>query len=254
MAPNTKEMAMTTTLTMTTSGILARDVMTRDVLTVPPGMPVPALARLLADRHISGVPVLDSATGALLGLVSEGDLITQLSGAKDQPKGWLAGLFGNPEEMALRYAKTHGATAADIMTPAPVQTVTETTAVEDVAALMEQHHIRRVPVLRDTKVVGIVSRADLLRAVMSHPPEPIEGLSDQRIEQAIRARMRQEPWADTYWASVQVESGVATLYGFCRSDAVRAGLRVLAAQVDGVKRVEDKTEILPQTLYGHGWL
>src|SRR5690242_20048877 len=93
----------------------ARDLMTVDVVTVPPETPVVAVARLLAERGISAVPVLGK-DGALLGIVTEGDLIRRLAGEEDQPRGWLSSLFADPGEQADRYARTHGATAGDVMT------------------------------------------------------------------------------------------------------------------------------------------
>lgn len=225
--------------------------MTQNVLTVPPSMPVEALAELLAERHVSGVPVVN-AEGTLLGLVTEADLIRRLAGAEERPGGFFAALFCNPERLADRYARTHGMVAADVMTPAPLAAVTEDATAAEVAQLMEERRVRRVPVLREGKLVGLVSRADLLRAVVGGGTGNGQSRDDARIAQDVRARIRKEPWTDSYWSSTSVKDGVVTLHGFVRSDEVRRGLRVLAAGVPGVQRVVDQMEILPSYVYGYG--
>ena len=226
--------------------LTARDLMTPDVVTVPPETPVVAVARLLAERGISAVPVVDR-TGALKGIVTEGDLIRRLAGEVDKPRGWLASLFADPAAEADRYSRTHGVTAADIMTESLV-TVTEDTPAAEIAHLMEDRHIRRVLVVSGGRLRGVVSRADLLRALVAPPPSEGE-LSDDRIRRAILAAMRREPWADTFYTMVEVKDGVVEFHGFSRSEAVKRGLRVLAENVPGVKGVVDNTQPMPVYLY-----
>jgi CBS domain-containing protein len=126
---------------MTAAAPTARDLMTRDVVGVPPETPAAAVARLLAERGISAVPVLDG-TGAVLGVVSEADLIRRLSDDEDErPRGgWLAGLFEDPDAAAARYARAHGATAADVMTR-PVVAVAEDASAARIARLMEERGV-----------------------------------------------------------------------------------------------------------------
>ncbi|MBX9698879.1 MAG: CBS domain-containing protein [Acetobacteraceae bacterium] len=220
--------------------------MTPDVVTVPPETPVLAVARLLAERGISAVPVLDRA-GALKGIVTEADLIRRLAGQADAPKGWWASLFADPAAEADRYARTHGVSAADIMTESVVTVAEGATAVE-IAHLMEDSHIRRVLVVTDGRLRGIVSRADLLRALVTPPPAEGE-LSDDRIRRAVLAAIRKEPWADTFYTMVEVKDGVVEFHGFSRTEAVKRGLRVLAENVPGVKGVIDSTQAMPVYLY-----
>ncbi len=226
--------------------LTARDLMTVDVVTVPPETPVIAVARLLAERHISAVPVLD-ASGNVLGIVTEADLIRRLAGEEDHPKGWLSQLFSDPGEQADRYARTHGAVARDVMTEQLVA-VAESDSANHIAHLMEEKHIRRVLVLAGGKLRGLVSRADLLRALASPPPTEAD-LSDGRVRAAVLAAMRKQPWADTFYTLVEVKDGVVEFHGFMRSEATKRGLRVLAENVPGVKRVDDKTEPMPVYLY-----
>ena len=229
------------------SQLTARDLMTPDVVTVPPETPVIAVARLLAERGISAVPVLDQA-GTVVGVVTEADLIRRLAGEEDRPQGWLRSLFADPGEQAERYARTHGSTAAEIMTESVVSVTPADTATH-VAHLMEEKGIRRVLVLEDGKLRGIVSRADLLRALVSPPKAAGGELSDDRIRQAVLAAMRKEPWADTFYTLVEVKDGVVEYHGFMRTEQVKRGLKVLAEQIPGVKGVVDATQPMPTYLY-----
>jgi CBS domain-containing protein len=224
----------------------ARDLMTPDVVTVPPETPVVAVARLLAERGISAAPVLDKS-GAVLGIVTEADLIRRLAGEEDAPRGWFSSLFSDPAADADRYARTHGVTAADIMTEEVVAVAEDTTAAH-IAHLMEDRHIRRVLVVTEGRLRGLVSRADLLRALVA-PPAAEGELSDDRIRRAVLAAMRKEPWADTFYTMVEVRDGVVEFHGFSRTEAVKRGLRVLAENVPGVKGVVDNTQPMPVYLY-----
>lgn len=228
------------------SQLTARDLMTSDLVTVPPETPVIAMARLLAERSISAVPVL-GADGALLGMVTEADLIRQLAGEEDKPASWFSSLFADPARGAEHYARTHGAKARDIMTEKLITVEPDATAAH-VAQVMEQHGIRRVLVVSQGRLRGIISRADLLHALLL-PPEKAEGIPDERIRAAVLAAMRKEPWADTYYIMVDVKDGAVTFHGFSRSDAIKRGLRVLAEGVPGVKSVTDETQPLPMYLY-----
>ena len=226
--------------------LFVRDLMTREMATVPPDMPVASLARLLSDRGISSVPVI-GAKGSLLGIVTEADLIRRLSGTEDKPASWLLRRFRNTDRQAERYARTHGREARDVMT-ADVVTVDKDATAERCAHLMEEHGVKRLPVVDgDGRLVGIVSRSDLLLALMEPPGRIGAGdrNRDQRIREALRKEMHEQPWAESLWSFADVEDGVVRLYGFVRSDAVRRGLHVLASRIEGVERVADRMEDLP---------
>lgn len=228
----------------------ARDLMTTEVVTVPPATPATSLARLLAERGISAAPVTDPE-GRLLGIVTEADLLRRLAGAENKPAGWLRGLFRNPDRQAERYAKTHGMEARDVMTEEVVAVEPDATA-EHCARVMEERGIKRLPVVRDGRLVGLVSRADLLRAVLE-PPARIGTEAqerDARIRAALRKEMREQSWAGGLYTFADVQDGVVTLRGFVRSDEVRRGLRVLAARIEGVERVEDLMEDAPSPMPG----
>ncbi|MBC9175536.1 CBS domain-containing protein [Pseudoroseomonas ludipueritiae] len=228
--------------------MLASDIMTTSVATVPPETPISAIAALFADRGISGAPVVD-ADGRLQGIVTEGDLMRSLAAAEDKPRHWLRNLFGAWQKQAETYARTHGRRARDVMTTR-VTTVTESDTAEHIASLMEQQHIRRVPVLRDGKLVGVVSRADLMRAILSSPEQIAADVPDTEIRREVVNAMWEQPWADTYLTFVDVRDGVVTFHGFCRSEEVCRALRVLASKVPGVKDVSFDVVPTPRFMLG----
>lgn len=221
----------------------ARDLMTEDVITVAPGTPVPAVARLLADRHISAVPVAD-ADRKVLGVVSEADLLHQVSGYEEDKPGFFEALFSDPARLAAHYAKAHGRTAADVMTSNPV-TVSEDTEVGEIAKLLDRKHIRRVLVLRDGTLAGVLTRGDLLRALVTAPPNQQADVSDAEIHRAVLREMKHQPWASTYYTTVMVKDGTVSFYGYCGGEEYKRALRVLAENVPGVKQVEDHLVIGP---------
>ncbi len=227
--------------------MLLGDIMTRNVIAVPPDTPALAVARLLADRGISAVPVTDS-WNMLLGIVSEADLIHRLA-VNDVPAGGLLhALFYDRDRAATEYARAHGATAGDVMThEADLITATEDTTAEHAAQLIEQHKVRRLPVLRDGLLVGIVSRADLLRALLVPPP----AADDAEIRARVSAEIARLPWADAPYVFFDVRDGEVTLYGFCHSAAVRDGLRALATNTAGVRMVNDR---ITDAAYNHNVL
>ena len=212
------------------------DIMTRNVIAVPADTPALAIARLLSDRGISAVPVTDS-WNMLLGIVSEADLIHRLA-VNDVPQGgFLHNLFYDRDRAATEYARAHGATAKDVMTPeSALVTVTEEATAEHAAQLIEKHKVRRLPVLRDGVLMGIVSRADLLRSLLV----PAAAGSDAELRARIAAEIARQPWADAPYVFFDVVEGAVTLYGFCHSAAVRDGLKALAGNTPGVREVHDR--------------
>lgn len=223
--------------------MLARDLMTPSPVTIPPEAPVTAVAELLARRGISAVPVVD-ADGKPLGIVTEGDLIRRLAHQPPGPLGWFLDIFRDPQPLAQRYLKAHGMVAREVMTT-PLVTVGEEATAEDISRLMEKHRIRRVLVEREGVLVGVVSRADLLRAVLRAAQPDSARLEDKAVLQGVLAAFREQPWTDTFWVFPDVAEGRVTLYGFARSDVMREGLKRLAAGVPGVRAVEDRMTPMP---------
>jgi len=219
--------------------------MSTNLVVVPPEMPVGAIAELLASRGISAVPVVDE-TGAPVGIVTEGDLIRRLAEKPRGPLEWFLALFASARPMIEQFSKAHGKTARNVMSQ-PLHGVGEAATAEEIARLMEAHQIRRVPVLREGKLVGIVSRADLLRALLRPDGQAAQaGPGDDReILRAVIAAMRAQPWTDTFWVYPNVHGGIVTLHGFARSQTMREGLRLLVQEIPGVKGVVDSMEDMP---------
>ena len=140
--------------------MLARDIMTRNVLVVTPSMTVEEIARLLVTNRVSAVPVVDD-NKTILGIVSEGDLLRRPETGSGRRRSWWLELLSDTPTLASDYVKSHGRRARDVMTPRVIS-VTEDTELGDIADLLETRQIKRVPVARDGKLVGIVSRADII--------------------------------------------------------------------------------------------
>ena len=228
----------------------ARELMTTTVVTVGPETRLADVAHLLADRGISAVPVV-GADGVVQGIVTEADLVRRLAGeAAARPRGWLAGLLARrPDATAEGYARLHGQRAGDVMTTALV-TVEEDTPAEEIARLMEERRVKRVPVLRAGRMVGIVSGADLLGLAFGPQAAPQAEVSDAQLRRRVERAMRGQPWADAYLVFPSVEYGVVTFHGWCRSAEVPRALRVLAERLPGVKAVRMELREPPGFLLG----
>ena len=216
----------------------AQDIMTRNVVTTTPEATVGEVATLLVERHISAVPVIDAA-GKLVGIVSEGDLVRRPEIAGERRASWWLTLFSDQAERARDYVKTHGRNVAEIMTR-NVVTVSETAPISEIARLLESKRIKRVPVTREGKVVGIVSRADLLRAlaVREVPQDTAQARKDDRAIQAeLRKVLHDQGW-DSHLLNVVVEDNVVHLWGLVESDEMRQALTLAVQNIAGVRQVE----------------
>jgi len=213
-----------------------RDVMTSDVISVTARDTVLEAARMMLQNRISGLPVVD-ASGRLVGMVTEGDFLRrgEIGTERQRPK-WLEILLG-PGRMADEYVRSSGRKIEDVMTSDPV-TVSEEDSLETVVELMERRHIKRLPVLRDGKMVGIVSRANLMHALVSLARDietPAGG--DAAIRDRILAAVAKQPWAPRI--NVVVKNGVVELWGTITDERERQGCIVTAENVAGVREVHD---------------
>jgi len=227
--------------------LTAADVMTRAVITVRPETSIHEIAKLLCEHHISGVPVVDDEE-RLLGIVSEGDLIghAQLVGEQRQSR-WQTFLNG-PTLLAQHYAKSHGRAASDVMTK-EVVTVLETTSVADTARALEQHRIKRVPVVRNGRLVGIVTRSNLLQVLATTDVSKPMNVADRIIRERLNEELEDQPWAYLLSKNIVVENGVVHLFGIVQSDEERHAIRLAAENQAGVKAVEDHLSIIPPVSY-----
>lgn len=216
----------------------ASDVMTRNVITVTPNTPILHAVRLMLQKNISGLPVV-TTNGELVGMVTEGDFLRRSeTGTQPRHPRWIEILLG-PGKLAEEYVRSSGRRVREVMTPV-VHTVTEDTPLEEVVRLMERHHIKRVPVMRGTRVVGIVTRANLLRALVK-TALPLETLSagDQQIRDRLLAELERQPWAPLSLIDIAVKDGVVTISGTVTDDRQREALRVAAENIPGVRGVHD---------------
>jgi CBS-domain-containing membrane protein len=216
----------------------AIDVMTSSVVVASPDTSVQAAAKLLDDNRISGMPVVDAA-GQVIGMVSEGDLVRRTEiGTGERRRSWWLELFTSTRELASEYVKEHGHTVKYIMSQ-PVVSVREDTPLSEIAELLERHRIKRVPVLRDDKLVGIVSRSNLVRALASVAPVKLSTLpSDREIRNTVLHELSGCRWSLPRH-NVIVQDGVVHLWGVVQSEDERSAIRVAAEGVPGVKGVMD---------------
>lgn len=219
--------------------LTASDVMSRDVATVAADSSVQVAVRLMVDRRISGLPVLDGA-GMLVGILTEGDLLRRVElGTEEHRSGWRAFILG-PDRQAADYVATHSRIVRDIMTPT-VLTVVGASPLAEVVTLMQAKHVKRIPVLAGHALVGIVSRSDLLRRLAnSFPDDSASGPGDKAIHDDILAEFRRQSWA-LDGIKVVVSGGVVDLDGIIFEASQRAAIRVAVETVPGVKAMRDHT-------------
>jgi CBS domain-containing protein len=221
----------------------ARDVMTRGVISIDPDATVLQAARIMLQHHISGLPVVDAA-GRLVGVLSEGDFLRRQETRTERRRSrWLEFLMG-PGRIAADYSHSHGSKVAEVMTTT-VRSVSEDTALEDVVRLMEKYRIKRVPVMRGDELVGIVTRSNLMHAMVSlaHAAPPV-AKDDAAIRERMLAIMQQEAWAPPAMTNVVVRDGVLELWGVIIDERQRAALKVAAENILGVKAVEDHLTLI----------
>jgi CBS domain-containing protein len=213
------------------------DIMTRRVISVAPDATILHAVGLMLKHHISGLPVLDH--GRLAGIVTEGDFLRRPeTGTERRRARWLDALFG-PAEGATRYVHAHGMKISDVMTE-KVVTVDERDPLDHVVHLMEFHRIKRLPVLRGGEVVGIVSRANLMRALASvHRGTRKGSKDDAAIRERILAEIEQQNWSAGADIDIVVRAGVADIWGTLADPEQRAAVKVLVANVPGVKAAVD---------------
>jgi len=224
----------------------AKDIMTTQVVTATAETPVTAVAALLLQHHISGVPVVDSG-GRVVGMVGESDLLHRIAAQGKSHRSWWRALFLGPEDDPAEFVKVHGMRAENVMTR-DVITVSEDSSVEEIARILEERQVRRVPVVREGKLVGLVSRADLLRILLAASPqaEP-PSMDDRALRERIAASLAEHHWVHITQLNLVVTSGVVHLFGLIGTTD-RDALRVLIEAIPGVKAVEDHLTRLPRRL------
>ena len=224
------------------------EVMTRDVITTSPGTPIHEAARLMVTHTVSGLAVVDDA-GTLVGVISEGDLILRQRQRERQP--WWRTFFQDGERLAREYQKAAGTTVGEVMTPAVIS-VSPDLPIESAAVILDRHHIRRLPVVADGQLVGIVSRGDLVKALSTAPAPAVASPSDTALCAEMKTRLAREPWVSNRAIVVQAKDGVLALWGLVSTEAEKSAIETMARAVPGAKGVESHLVVQAEIPYWYG--
>ena len=227
----------------------ASDVMTKNVVSASPDTTVKQAAELMSQHRISAVPVLDK-DGALAGIVSEGDLMRRVEGAHEQTRSWWLSLFSGGQENAKSFALDHGRYLKEIMTTR-VTTVTPDVPVGKIARLLEQEHIKRVPVLEDGQLVGIVSRANLLQAMAAQPIVHIQSkATNDEKRNIVLGALTLVPGLNPVHLNVVVADNRVDVWGIVNSDDEETAAKVALEAIDGLGEVSVQLGRIPNYAWG----
>jgi CBS domain-containing protein len=217
----------------------ARDVMVQDVVTVGPDEDVAKALQLLVDHDISALPVVDGER-RVIGILSEADLLHREKIGTEKHRAWWLEAVTPASVLALDYAKSHGRKVVELMSE-NIISADENTSLSELANILEKNRIKRVPILKDGKLVGIVSRSNLIQALASAPSQPEnDQLADRGIRSAILARLAEQSWTDFGERNIVVPNGVVNLWGLVGSPEEHKALLALAESVPGVREVSDE--------------
>ena len=222
----------------------ARDVMVSPVITVRPSASVKEVAKIFLERRISAVPVVDDQ-GKIVGIVSEGDLLHRSEADTQRQRPWWLLALTRDDALAADYVKAHARKVSDVMAT-EVITAGPDTPLHEIASTLEKYAIKRVPIVKDGQLVGIVSRANLIQAVASDRKKLEISLSDTTIRDKLLAHLKSQRWAHTGLLNATVSDGVVDLWGISNSDTERKAIRVAAESMPGVVAVNDHLIMRPQ--------
>ncbi len=218
--------------------MIVADVMTRNVLSVSPDATIDEAARMMLERGISGLFVVD-AKGELAGIVTEGDLLRRDELGTERHRPWWLRMLVSPGRQAADFTRTHGRRVSDVMTESVISVATDA-PLTDVVEIMEENRIKRVAVVARKRVVGVVSRSDLLRALVGHSRSAAPVSTDDRtIRESILDGLDNASWAPATTLGVNVAGGVVDLWGTIMDEQERRAIRVLAENTPGVTSVHD---------------
>jgi len=220
--------------------VKAVDVMVRNVVTIGPDDSVARAAWLMTENDVSALPVV-GANGRMVGIISEADLLRREEiGTANRAARWVETLTP-ATTLAAEFAKSHGKRVANLMSE-NVIVVTEDASLNEIAAILEHNRIKRVPVVRDHELVGIVSRANLIQALASAGVTAASPSDESRsIREELLSRLKEQSWTDFGSRNVIMKDGEVHLWGLVGSDDERKALVVLAEGIPGVTKVIDET-------------
>jgi CBS domain-containing protein len=220
----------------------AQDIMTREVTTVSPDTSVRDIAALMVEKHISGVPVL-AADGKVVGMVSQSDLLHRAEVGTERKRKWWFRTFADSDALAREYAKAHGLKAHDVMSRYVVS-VRDDAELRDVADILDSHRVKRVPVMKEGRLVGIITRGDLVRALsQAQISKTAKTIDNAALHKTLHDRIRTQPWINDSYINLTVNDGVVELWGFVVTADQHSALRALIEETDGVRRVVDNLSV-----------
>jgi CBS domain-containing protein len=220
----------------------AQDIMTRDLTTVSPNTSVRDIAAVMVEKHISGVPVLTD-NGQIIGMVSQSDLLHRAELGTERKHKWWFRTLVDSNALAQEYAKAHGRKAHDIMSRYVVS-VRDDAELRDVADILDNYRIKRVPVVQEGRLVGIITRGDLVRALSQvQISKAVKKIDNAALHKTLHDRIRTQSWINESYISLTVNDGVVELWGFVDTIDQHSALRALVEETDGVSRVEDKLSV-----------
>lgn len=217
--------------------MLASDVMVSPVITVNAAATVGDVVQLLLKHGISAVPVVGDQ-GRLMGMVSEGDLTHRCEIGTSRQRSLLLRLLTGDSALAADYVKAHATRVADVMMRNVIVAAPEI-PLDELAMIMEKHGIKRVPIVQAGKLVGIVSRANLVQAIATGGAKLVIPIADRRIRNRLLAHLRAQAWTQTSILNATVRDGVVDLWGSSNSEAEKVAVRVAAQQTPGVRAVNN---------------
>jgi CBS domain-containing protein len=218
----------------------ASEIMATNVVTVGADATVGEVAKLLFDKHISAVPVVGKK-GELLGIVSEGDLLRRAEIGSEKRRSWWLQALTSSDTLADEFVKSHARKVADVMT-SKVITAAPGTPISEIATLLEKNGIKRVPIVMAGKVVGIVSRANLIQALAStaKPNAQEAKADDAAVRERVLAQFKAQPWTKPWLVNVIVhDGGIVDLWGVVDSQAEKTAARVAVETTPGVYAVNN---------------
>jgi CBS domain-containing protein len=222
----------------------ASQVMSEDLISISDQATVFEAADLLVNMQVSAMPVVDNS-GRMVGIVSEADLMNRPEIGTAPRKSWLLRLLADDSSSAAEFISSNSRRVRDVMTR-KVVTIGEDATLSEVADTMLKNNVKRLPVVRGDQVVGIVSRANLLQALMAHDPKaaPVHP-TDRELRRTVGKAFENKTWSSAWPTNVVVNAGVVHLWGFVTSDAQRDAYRVAAENVPGVKKVKNHMRRIP---------
>ncbi len=225
----------------------AQDIMTEEVVCIGIKESVFDAAELLLGANVSAAPVVNDK-GVVVGVVSEADLIRRAEIDTAAKRSWLARLMDSETSAAHDFVSAHARRVADVMTR-EVVTASEDATLRELVELMERHKVKRIPIVREGILVGVVSRSDVLRALLSREPDgPVLQPTDKALRQAVVEAIEHRPWTSKWPINVFANDGVVHLWGFVDGEEVRTAHRVAAENVPGVRRVKNHLRAMPASV------